>query len=43
MGPKADAQAVFNNWENANRWPETSTAVLIGTTQKSAQSIYELC
>ena len=31
MGSNADASQVFNNWENANGWSETSTAVLIGT------------
>lgn len=30
MGPNADADQVFNNWENSNGWSQTSTAVLIG-------------
>lgn len=47
MGSKADASQVFDNFENANGWPQTSTAVLIGiiapvTTLTSADSICHL-
>ncbi|KAK3691335.1 hypothetical protein LTR37_018696 [Vermiconidia calcicola] len=47
MGPSSTTGEVFNNWENANEWPRTATAVLIGiiapiTTLTSADSICHL-
>lgn len=39
MGPSATAKEVFDSWENANGWPETSTAVLIGIPSELASAI----
>lgn len=47
MGPQSTRQEVFEQWENANRWPSLPTAVLVGiiapvTTLTSADSICHL-
>ena len=41
MGPQSTRQEVFGQWENANEWPNLSTAVLIGK-EKSLRRCHNL-